>query len=159
MDVPRRVRGENRTKTTLFVLFTGGVAGSPTAVSNWFSIALRTTSKHEPLLSSAAPGTWMYPAAYAARTEQKPRFLFCSRAAWQGARSPFQTGFPSRCARPRSMNPSSRVPPRVHGCTPPRTRRQQNKNHAFCSVHGRRGREPDRRFKLVFHRAAHDLEA
>ena len=31
MDVPRRVRGENRAKTTLFALFTGGVAGSPIA--------------------------------------------------------------------------------------------------------------------------------
>jgi hypothetical protein len=31
MDVPRRGRGENRAKTTLFALFTGGVAGSPIA--------------------------------------------------------------------------------------------------------------------------------
>src|SRR5262245_28431413 len=31
MDVPRRIRGENRAKTTFFALFTGVVTGSPIA--------------------------------------------------------------------------------------------------------------------------------
>src|ERR671911_259212 len=102
------------------------------------------------------PGTWTYPAAFAARAQQKPRFLLGEATLVTGSpmgrldghppgymdvprrvrgESPTKTTFFVGRGDPRDRQSDGSfrwASARVHGRTPPRSRREPNKNHVFC---------------------------